>query len=124
MKISKSLISLSLALAVLFPIVAATPVLGVDESEMMTAKKMSGWNMAHVTWVTVPNAAYYNLYYKMAGAKMWQHSVQMLPRTSDAVDVRFLMKGKKYVYRVSAAMPNGVEFWWSKEMTMKTTMMK
>ena len=124
MKISKMIVGLSLALAVLFPFVAATPALGVDEPEMMTAKKMSSWNMAHVTWMTTPDAAYYNVYFKMAGAMKWQHSVRMLPKTSDAVDVKFLMKGKKYVYVVAAAKPNGVEFWWSKEMPMKTTMMK
>lgn len=137
MKISKSLIGLSLALVVLFPFVTTTPALGVDESEvqrienqkveMMRVKAMtgvSGWNMSHATWMTTPDAAYYNLYYKMAGAKTWQHSVRMLPKTSSAVDIKFLMKGKKYVYIVAAAKPNGVEFWWSKEMPMKTMMMK
>lgn len=124
MKISKSIVGLSLALAVLFPFVAATPALGADETEMMTAKKMSGWNMSHVTWPAALGAEYYNVYYKMAGAMKWQHAVRRLPKTSTAVDIKFLMKGKKYVYVVSAVKPNGMEFWWSKEMMMKTTMMR
>lgn len=129
MKISKSLVGLSLALAVLFPVINASPALANEwdmktEQQKMEMQKLTNWNRAHVTWMTTPDAAYYNVYYKMVGATMWQHAVRRLPKTSNAVDIKYLMKGKKYVYVVSAVKPNGMEFWWSKEMTMKTMMMK
>lgn len=111
----------------LFSLVALTFVFTKDSyaANSKTMTKSTAWNRAEIRWQAVANADHYNIYYsegkqmKFIGAV---RDIKAMPGWNMQW-INHLRPGVKYFYRIAAADGNGVEFWWSSEMMMKTQSM-
>lgn len=65
------------------------------------------------TWVKMPEAVYYHVYYKETGETKYTHSVVKLPSTATSVLITHLKPGVRYWYNVVAVDARGKELKWS-----------
>ena len=84
----------------------------------VSAATMQLFSKATTQWSSAQGASSYNVYYKESGAKIYNHAVRNLPKTSVSYTVSYLKRGVSYKYKVSAINSGGNEFWWSKEALM------
>lgn len=87
-------------------------------ASLVSAATMAAYSKAVTKWNPTAGASSYNIYFKEAKAKSYNHAVVQLPSSSTSYTVSYLKRGVTYKYKVSAVDWSGKEFWWSNEKWM------